>query len=216
VNDICFRVSAGESVQLMSTTCIPETGDSVLTRVAVSIAGILLLQAPASALAQAHTRRAAVPPQILEHIWQDTAARSWFLGLPRDSLASSLYAEPIDLNGDSVPELVVRGRGSLCGASNCVFWIYGRTSSGYERLLDDGRSMQTLERMRTISHGYRDLRTWMHGSAWDGGVILYKFDGRRYRAAQCAGYSYSYLDAHDVRHELKRPRITPRPCPPED
>jgi hypothetical protein len=96
-----------------------------------------------------------------------------------------------------------------------VFWIYGRTSTGYERLLGD-ESIQSLEPLATVTHGYRDVRTWMHGSAWDFGVTLYKFDGRRYRAARCALYSYSYLDSHDERHELKRPRITPEPCPPED
>jgi hypothetical protein len=75
-----------------------------------------------------------------------------------------------------------------------------------------------LEPLAAVTHGYRDVRTWKHGSAWDSGVTVYEFDGRRYRAARCAGYSYSYsyLDSHDERHDLKRPRVTPEPCPPDD
>ncbi len=141
--------------------------------------------------------------------------RQWIDDMPRDSLAAYLRAEPLDLNRDGVPELVIHGIQRLCGASNCIKWIYRRTSAGYERLLV-AWGTQTLEPLTSTTHGYRDLRKWQHGSAWDSGVTLYKFDGRRYRQDRCFHYSYSYLDAHDERHELKRPRITPASCGPED
>jgi hypothetical protein len=183
----------------------------VLTRAAALTVGILLLQFPASAFAQAHARRNdAVPPQLLVLIRQDT---TWEPRLDRfrDSLATMLFAERVDLNHDGVPELVVHGQGRICGPYWCPYWIYRRTSAGYERLLDAG-NVQRLEPQATASHGYRDVTAWRHGSAWDGDVALYKFDGRQYRSAKCTHYSYTYLDARDVRHELKRPRITPEPC----
>jgi hypothetical protein len=178
--------------------------------------GIVLMQFPATAFAQAHARRSvAVPPQILEHIRQDTNTWQPIVESVNDGLPFFLVAERVDLNHDGVPEVVVHGQGSICGAYWCPYWIYRRTSTGYERLLDAG-NIQVLEPRATTSHGYRDVRTWMHGSAWDSGVTLYKFDGRRYRRAECAGYSYRYLDSHDRSHELKRPIITPERCPPDD
>jgi len=180
-----------------------------------AIVGVLLMLFPASAFAQTHPRRNdAVPAQILEQLRQDTTWEPRVESL-YDSLPIFLVAERVDLNHDGVPELVVRGMERLCGAAWCPFWIYRRTPAGYERLLDAG-NIQSLEPLATVSHGYRDVRAWRHGSAWDGGITLYKFDGRRYRYAKCAGYNYSYLDSHDKRHELKRPIITPEPCPPDD
>jgi len=185
----------------------------VLTR-AIVVSSLLLF--PVSAFAQTHARRNdAVPPQIREHIRQDTTWQPMDEAI-LDSLNIRLVADRVDLNHDGVPELVVRGQGGyICGASWCPYWIYRRTSTGYERLLDAG-NIQRLEPQATASHGYRDVRTWMHGSAWSSSVTLYKFDGRRYRYAKCAGYSYSFLDSHDKRHDLKRPIITPEPCPPDD
>ncbi len=186
----------------------------MLTRVAALTFGILFLRSPSSAFAQSHARQSnAVPRQILEEIRKDT---TWQPRVERfrDSLPYLLIAEPVDLNGDGVPELVIRGQGRICGANNCEVWIYGRTSTGYERLLGD-EIIQTVEPLRTVSHGYRDVRTWHHGSAVDSDVTVYKFDGRRYRNVACANYAYGYRDSHGEWHDSKRPRITPLECPPE-
>jgi hypothetical protein len=120
-------------------------------------------------------------------------------------------AEPVDLNGDGVPELVIRGQGRICEANNCVVWIYRRTSTGYERLWGDD-IVQRIEPLRTMSHGYRDVRTWHHGSWVDSDVVLYRFDGRHYRAVQCANYNYGHKGADGEIHTSKRPRITPEAC----
>jgi hypothetical protein len=151
-----------------------------------------------------------VPPQILEQIRRDTTWQPRVESLS-DSLPFFLIAKRVDLNHDGVPEFVVQGIDRLCGASWCPFWIYRRISIGYERLLDAG-NIQRLEPQATVSDGYRDVRAWRHGSAWESGVTSYKFDGRRYRPAQCFDYNWRYLDSHGRVHELKRPRITPEPC----
>ena len=86
---------------------------------------------------------------------------------------------------------------------------------GYERLLAAG-SIQTIEPQPTTSRGYRDIITAMHGSAWDSDLRLYKFDGREYRRSGCFFRTYDYLDIHGRMRELKRPRITPAACRPDD
>jgi len=156
-----------------------------------------------------------VPPQILEEIRKDTTWQPMDEAI-RDSLAFRLVADRVDLNRDGVPELVIRGQGGfICGAYWCPYWIYRRPSNGYERVLDAG-NIQLLEPLATMTHGYRDVRTWMHGSAWESGVTLYAFDGRRYRAVKCTDYKYTYLDSRNEWRELKQPRITQESCPPDD
>ena len=181
----------------------------MLTR---AIVGISLLLFPVSAFAQTHARRNdAVPPQIREHIRQDTTWQPMDEAI-LDSLNIRLVADRVDLNHDGVPELVVRGQGGyICGASWCPYWIYRRTSTGYERLLDAG-NIEVLEPLTTVTHGYRDVKTWMHGSAFESSLTIYKFDGRQYRAVYCADYLYTYQDSRGEWHETKRPRITQEPC----
>ena len=184
-------------------------GQSVL---AVMVAALL----PASAFGQAHVRRTvAVPRQIIQQLQQNSSEEGELSDLYRDSLVAYLVAEPLDLNRDGIPELVIRGRNKICGANNCVAWIYRRTTTGYERLLSTG-AIQRIEPQATMSHGYRDVMTWMHGSAWDGDLTLYTFDGQRYRRVQCFTYTFRYFDAHGEMHELDRQRTTPAVCPPEN
>ena len=52
----------------------------------------------------------------------------------------------------------------------------------------------------------------MHGSAWDSGLTLYKFDGRRYRRVACYQRTYRYRDRRGNFRELRRPRVTPEKC----
>jgi hypothetical protein len=151
-----------------------------------------------------------VPHQIVEDILKDTLLDE-LLPNRAGSLAANLVAVPVDLNGDAVPELEIRALNFICGPNNCPTWIYRRTASGYERLLD-ANSVQTLQPKSTLSHGYRDIMTARHGSAWDSDLVVYKFDGRVYRQSACFSRTYRYRDAHGNFHELKRPRIAPVSC----
>jgi hypothetical protein len=54
------------------------------------------------------------------------------------------------------------------------------------------------------------------GSAWDSDLRLYKFDGREYRRVGCFFRTYHYRDRHGHMRELKRARITPVACQPDD
>ena len=185
----------------------------MITRAVVSAICIALTILPASAFAQTR-RRVAVPRQIVEQLIRDTALAQ-LVQLRKDGSAANLVAEPLDLNGDGIPELEVHGINSICGANNCVTWIYRRTASGYERLLAAG-SIQTVELQPTVSYGYRNIITAMHGSAWDSDLRLYKFDGREYRRTSCFKRTYRDRDRHGHMRELARPRTTPVTCERHD
>lgn len=190
-------------------------GDSLRTRLIPLILGLLLPSLPAALLAQTSPRDgSAVPLLVLAHIRLDTTLGE-LIAEHRDSLAAYLVAEPLDLNGDGVPELVIRGKGAICGAINCIAWVYGRTVTGYARLLDAG-SIQHLEPQQRRRRGYRDVMTSMHGSAWDGTLALFRFDGQRYRLARCFTYTYRVVDAQGRVRDLEQRRVTPVPCAPAD
>lgn len=135
--------------------------------------------------------------------------------MPAARIAANLVAEPLDLDGNGTPELEVRGINAVCQINNCVTWIYRRAGSSYQRLLTAG-SIEDVEPQSTFSHGYRDLITVHHGSAWNSDLTLYKFDGREYRRSACFARTYRYLDTRDRPHELKHPRITSRTCAPHE
>ena len=171
---------------------------------------IALVQAPASASAQrARTTRA--PPQIVEELLKDTM---WIdmPAPPIDSVAPDMVAEPLDLNGDGVPELEILAINHLCHSpSNCPVWIYRRQGAGYERLLDAG-NIVLLAPQKTLTHGYRDIMTTRHGSAWQSGLTLYKFDGHEYRRSACFSEMDGFRGRDGEYHFRKKPRITPVPC----
>lgn len=170
---------------------------------------IVLALLPLMASAQQRPR-VPVPRQIVEHILADS---SLFEMMPRsyDSLLANLVAEALDLDGDGTPELEVRGIKSLCGANNCSAWIYRRVTKDYQRLLEAG-SIQQIEIQPTTSHGYHDITTAQHGSAWSSELRRYKFDGRQYQLTGCFSRDYRYLEANGRVHDLKRPRITQITC----
>jgi hypothetical protein len=183
-----------------------------MKRAGMIVAGVALGLLPARVGAQ-ERKRIAVPAEVIQQIFSDST--EYMIPRDRDSLAANLVAEAMDLNGDGIPELYVHGMHSVCGASNCLAWIYRRTGPGYERLLDAG-GIQDVEVRSAVSRGYRDVVTSQHGSAWDSELRRYKFDGRRYRPVECLLQTYHYLDARGRSHELTRPRITRVRCGPEE
>jgi len=170
-------------------------------------------QLPISAAAQrARTTRA--PREIVQDLlkdtmWIDTPAP------PIDSVAPDVIAEPLDLNGDGVPELEVLAVDHLCHSpSNCPVWIYRRAGARYERLLDAG-NIAMLKAQQSFTHGYRDIMTTRYGGIMNSGLTLYKFDGREYRRSACFSERDYFYDRHRVLRELKKPRITRVLCEPD-
>jgi hypothetical protein len=127
--------------------------------------------------------------------------------------SENFRVKKIDLNGDRKPEFVVQGLDKyLCSPTgNCSFWIYRKTENGYEQILE-ASDVQQYNFGRTLNNGYLDLTTFMHGSAFDSDLSVYRFDGDMYRLKECGERSYSYLDKKGQFHIRKRPLITISKC----
>src|ERR1700752_2022513 len=95
----------------------------------------------------------------------------------------NMSVEEVDLNLDGVTEYQVELSGPcVCGMVNCSIYIYRQTPAGYESILDDAAGLG-LQRLKTSTRGYADLRVDARDSAAAQSQTTYKFDGNRYREA---------------------------------
>jgi hypothetical protein len=107
--------------------------------------------------------------------------------------------KPVHLNGDRQPEYIIEANddsGSGMGQDGCFgdwrgnngIWVYGKNAEGYKQLLQ-GLFSVSIRPLKTIANGYRNLKDAGHN-----GVLLietiYKFDGNRYKAAECLTYEF--------------------------
>jgi hypothetical protein len=81
-----------------------------------------------------------------------------------------------------------------CGVTgNCEFWVLERRGKSFSVLLET-EMVQRFGVEPSRSNGYRDLITSSHDSAALQGLVLYKFDGKQYRATDCASVEYEIKD----------------------
>jgi hypothetical protein len=126
--------------------------------------------------------------------------------------AAVLRAKPrwADLSGRAGRELIVRAA-DPCNCSptgNCLFWVLRKNGTGFDVLLEtDLVNNYSVKNSRT--NGYRDLMTASHGSAYQSGLTLYKFDGKEYKASECMNREYELQEDGSV---AKKPTITKVDC----
>lgn len=96
------------------------------------------------------------------------------------------------------------------GTGNCSFWVLHQKPDGFETLLATDM-VQQFSVEKTRSGGYKDLMTASHGSVFLQGLVLYQFDGKQYRATQCATAEYRQEDDR----VSDKPTITPEACETE-
>jgi hypothetical protein len=186
----------------------------ILSMCAVVMA-LALMAHPCSAQSR---RPVKVPEEIVRDLLKDEHFRYTLEQkheYTAEGLAKYLVAEAVDLNGDGTPELIVHGINDVCGPYWCAHWVYCKTKAGYRALFDAG-DVQAVEPQKAVTNGYHDLITTRHGSAWDSGFYVYKYDGKRYRRIGCFTRTYCYEDARGHMREWKRPRITRVRCEPEE
>ena len=95
----------------------------------------------------------------------------------------NMSVEEMDLNHDGVTEYQVELSSPCdCGMVNCSIYIYRQTPAGYESILNDASGL-SLQRLKTSTRGYTDLRVDARDSAAAELQTFYKFDGTRYREA---------------------------------
>jgi hypothetical protein len=144
---------------------------------------------------------------LLKREWNSTDSQCP-LNVETDSRASR-----VDLNGDGTAELFVFPSGPcLCSPTgNCYFVVYQISRNKLQIILEwDG--VQSFTVLTNKTKGYLDISTYMHGSAYEGDLRIWKFDGKQYQIAECFDQTYSFIDDKGQQHILREPRKTRIPC----
>ena len=160
---------------------------------------ISLAVLPGIAISQKKPDAQKLPPQIIDTLKQNRAAKEVTLDEPGP------WVEKFDLNGDGRNEYLVR---DLCSPTgNCAFWILELRKAGVRELLATDMANFTCARI-TKSHGYRDFEIGSHGSAFESDVRVFRFNGERYDEAA----SYSLRFEYDEKTKRLRQIRGPKPA----
>ncbi|HLM82590.1 MAG TPA: hypothetical protein VK302_18450 [Terriglobales bacterium] len=129
--------------------------------------------------------------------------------------AAKTRIKAVDLGGKSAGEFAAQGVGvgptppRLCSPTgNCEFWVFRQNGDKYSVILHR-TATQSFTIQPTITNGFHDLVLNQHGSAFEQGLTLYRFDGSRYRFVACYDANWEILGKDGEVHDLKEPRITP-------
>jgi len=127
-----------------------------------------------------------------------------------DDIRQQYVAIPLRLK-DGVEAILVEGRGiGPCGAQNCQTYILEKQQRTY-RLLLDALVIQQTRVLNSVTNGYHDIQTNMHGSAFSSDIVIYRYDGRKYRRTDCFSKQYYLEDLDDKGSIIGKPTIT-RTC----
>jgi hypothetical protein len=129
---------------------------------------------------------------------------------PRSGPTEFAWTE-FDLSSDGAKDLIVQPF-DACTCSptgNCDLWIFRNTRSGYSNILTAEGQVQMFRIMIHQTRGFHDIETSMHGSAYDSGVTVWKFNGEYYKEACQYDRSYEYPDKDGTMRVWDKPRITP-------
>lgn len=120
----------------------------------------------------------------------------------------SFRAECVSLGG--TPAIAVQPTGeNLCGtAGNCSFWIIDLHR---RRIVLHSDGVQQFAVEQNSKHGFPDVITESHASAFEHELIRWRFTGGSYERADCATQDNADSDGNP----FPQPKITPHPCDPE-
>ena len=98
----------------------------------------------------------------------------------------SLKATWVDLNGDRIPELIVKIANSChCGASgNCSTIVFQKMEVGWVQLFEPESSTSLYPKL-TSTNGFKDLVSEGAFGAATAFLTVYKWDGRKYDIDSC-------------------------------
>lgn len=168
---------------------------------------LIAMMGPACAQ-EASDPRSALPTAVLSHLLEKYGDMLEPPDEPNEAFALDAL---VDLNADGTAELVVRGRGAMCGAANCPMWIFAGAEGTYHLLLA-GLSAVKLTPQAHRTNTYLDVVAIVHGSASQNGRTTYQFDGTKYWPMECLIESYQARDGEGIAVPLKEPLIKRIPC----
>ena len=140
--------------------------------------------------------------EVLKHWLGTKPANSELLQLSKLT-AVKLF----DVTGDGVPEVIAEGSNTESGmcspTGNCPWWVFGKQGYRYIPLLEsfgNGLSTDCSRKGRQC-----DISVFMHGSATEFGIKVYRFTDTKY--AKVAEYSVAWpLDENG--RTARQPTIT--------
>src|SRR5438067_1480297 len=150
---------------------------------------VIILLVCAYSFSFTQTRRLEVPDEIVRQWMSDDYLKR---NCTFSQLKKELSARSVDLTDDGRAQLIVEGAGKATGncaggicspTGNCSTAIYRATSSGYQELVSHDAQLVWVRRRMT--NGYHDVLFDIHASAYESRLLLYKFDGAKYRLAAC-------------------------------
>jgi hypothetical protein len=168
----------------------------------VSVMVILFIAAPNWVMAQ-KGKTAKLPKELVLQMARDDDRVKSVLreegGL--EFMAENFSVELIDLNRDGKPEWFIEGASAhFCSntAGACSSWIYRETSKGkYESLIDVDFAATPK---KTVTNGYKDLEIVGEPDDAISFSIIYKYDGRHYKAMEC--YKITWKRNKQIRRKL--------------
>ena len=96
----------------------------------------------------------------------------------------SVRVGSIALADDGSQQVLVQGPRFFCGATgNCSYWIFVHHHGQLRLVLAAGGGLIVVR--NTSSHGFRDLATSWHLSAYDSERRVYRWNGSQYEQADC-------------------------------
>ena len=122
-----------------------------------------------------------------------------------EQLANSTRVKLIDVTGDGVPDVIAEGGAAeICSPTgNCPWWVLTKQGSLYSPILESfGNGLSTNCRP---SKGQCDIVVFMHGSATELSIKLYRLANRRYR--RMAAYDAVWPQDEDGR-TARTPAVT--------
>jgi len=120
-------------------------------------------------------------------------------------LGKAVDVQSIQLAADRTSQILVRGSGlCLCGAQNCLFWIYRKTGNRYELLLSGTGSTKVRAGQKSLK-GYRDVISESHASANETILRTYRYDGSQYQLERCVNRAYYDDNGNYTRKPTYRP-----------
>jgi hypothetical protein len=124
------------------------------------------------------------------------------------TIAARTRIELVDLNDDGTPEIIAQpvGLKAGCGATgNCPFWVFAKSNSGYDLILEGGGQVFTVEPTRT--NGFSDLVLGTHDSADEQTLYLYCYREGKYHEHPDCYHAEWWCRNCSPPHSLTEPKI---------
>jgi len=95
----------------------------------------------------------------------------------------------IGLADDGSQQILVEGPSMFCGATgNCSLWVFNRHDGKLQLVLAAGGGLFFVR--QTSRHGYHDVATGWHMSAFEEAYAVYGWNGTKYEQIDCYGVAF--------------------------